>query len=79
MAGVQDPSRVRWTSRRERGSGAVRGASVPTSRRRWTYCDTCMFNFYTGEGNPPCEDLFSCEHGAEPLEHVKNVRAWRAG
>ena len=30
------------------------------------YCDTCRFNFFTGEGNPPCEDPFACEHAAEP-------------
>ena len=40
------------------------------------YCDTCRFNFFTGEGNPPCEDPNKCEHAAEPLRHVENVRAW---
>jgi hypothetical protein len=42
------------------------------------YCDTCRFNFFTGEGNPSCEDPFTCEHAAEPLRHVENVRTWIA-
>ena len=42
------------------------------------YCDTCRFNFFTGEGNPPCDDPFRCEHAAEPMSHVDNVRAWAA-
>jgi len=41
------------------------------------YCDTCRFNFFTMEGNPPCEDPSSCQHACEPLAHVENVRTWK--
>ncbi len=34
------------------------------------------FNYYTLEGNPRCEDPLTCEHAAEPLEHVENYRRW---
>jgi len=37
-------------------------------------CDSCMFNFFTMEGNPPCEDPMKCEHAQEPLEHLENLR-----
>lgn len=39
-------------------------------------CDYCMFNYFTMEGNPPCEDPMTCEHGVEPRSHVANVRRW---
>jgi hypothetical protein len=41
-------------------------------------CDTCRFNFFTMEGNPPCQDPLECEHAAEPLSHVENLRRWQA-
>jgi len=41
------------------------------------YCDTCNFNFFTMEGNPSCDDPLSCEHAAEPLAHIENLRRWR--
>ncbi len=41
------------------------------------YCEQCRFNFYSGEGNPPCEDPWTCECAAEPLAHVENVKRWR--
>ncbi len=41
------------------------------------FCDYCRFNFYTMEGNPPCDDPITCEHSREPLAHVENLRAWR--
>jgi len=41
------------------------------------FCDTCQFNFFTMEGNPPCEDPLSCDHAREPLSHVENVRSWQ--
>ena len=40
------------------------------------FCDYCRFNFFTMEGNPPCEDPLTCEHGREPLEHVTNLKRW---
>jgi hypothetical protein len=40
------------------------------------FCDYCRFNFFTMEGNPPCADPMTCEHAAEPLEHVENYRRW---
>jgi hypothetical protein len=42
------------------------------------FCAYCRFNFFTMEGNPPCEDPMTCEHATEPLEHVENVRRWAA-
>jgi len=40
------------------------------------FCDYCRFNFFTMEGNPPCEDPLSCPHATEPLAHVENTRRW---
>jgi hypothetical protein len=40
------------------------------------YCPDCRFNFFTMEGNPPCEDPMTCAHGAEPRQHVGNLRTW---
>ena len=42
------------------------------------FCPDCRFNFFTMEGNPPCDDPLSCEHGAQERAHVENVRAWAA-
>jgi hypothetical protein len=39
-------------------------------------CPDCRFNFFTMEGNPPCEDPLNCEHGLPAREHVGNVRQW---
>ena len=39
-------------------------------------CPYCTFNFLTMEGNPPCEDPLKCEHAAEPLSHIENLRKW---
>jgi hypothetical protein len=41
-------------------------------------CPQCMFNFFTMEGNPMCEDPMTCEHAAEPLSHLENLRRWAA-
>ncbi len=38
------------------------------------YCAYCRFNFFTMEGNPPCEDPMTCEYAAEPLNHVLNLK-----
>ena len=38
------------------------------------FCPDCRFNFFTMEGNPPCEDPVTCEHALGPLEHVANLR-----
>jgi len=43
------------------------------------FCPYCRFNFFTMEGNPPCEDPLTCEHGTEPRSHVEDVRRWLAG
>ena len=40
------------------------------------YCPDCRFNYFTMEGNPPCEDQLKCEHSKEPLEHVQNLKRW---
>ena len=40
------------------------------------FCDQCRFNFFTMEGNPPCEDPLTCAHSAEPRSHVENLRTW---
>ena len=40
------------------------------------FCDYCRFNLFTMEGNPQCADPLTCEHAAEPLSHVANVRRW---
>jgi hypothetical protein len=40
------------------------------------FCPDCRFNLATMEGNPPCDDPLTCEHAAEPLSHVENVRRW---
>jgi hypothetical protein len=40
------------------------------------FCDGCRFNFFTMEGNSPCEDPLTCKHSAEPLCHVENMRRW---
>jgi hypothetical protein len=42
------------------------------------FCDTCQFNFFTMEGNSPCEDPLNCQHAEEPLSHVANVLKWQA-
>jgi len=42
------------------------------------FCDWCRFNFFTMEGNSPCEDPLACAHSTEPLAHVENLRRWRA-
>jgi hypothetical protein len=41
------------------------------------FCPNCRFNFFTMEGNPPCEDPLLCEHGVEPRSHIDNLRGWR--
>jgi len=30
------------------------------------------------EGNPSCEDPMACEHAREHLEHIENLKRWRA-
>ena len=40
------------------------------------FCDYCRFDFLTMEGNSPCADPMTCEHGEEPRSHVANVREW---
>ena len=40
------------------------------------FCDQCRFNFFTLEGNPPCEDPLTCAHAAESRSHVENLRLW---
>lgn len=42
------------------------------------FCPDCRFNFYTMEGNPPCEDQLACAHSVEPLAHVANMLRWQA-
>jgi hypothetical protein len=42
------------------------------------FCDRCRFNFFTMEGNPPCEDPLTCSDAAEPRSHVENLRVWEA-
>ncbi len=42
------------------------------------YCPNCRFNFFTMEGNPPCEDPLTCPHGIEARTHIENLRAWVA-
>jgi hypothetical protein len=43
------------------------------------FCPDCRFNFFTMEGNPPCDDPISCPNGIEARSHVDNVRRWREG
>ena len=40
------------------------------------FCDQCRFNFFTTEGNPPCDDPLTCAHAADPRSHVENLRTW---
>jgi hypothetical protein len=40
------------------------------------FCPYCRFNFFSMEGNSPCEDPLNCDHSKEPLEHVKNLKRW---
>jgi hypothetical protein len=40
------------------------------------YCPQCRFNFVTQEGNPPCADPLTCEHGVDARAHVENYRQW---
>jgi hypothetical protein len=40
------------------------------------FCDYCRFNFLTMEGNAPCPDPLTCDHAAEPLSHVENMKRW---
>jgi hypothetical protein len=42
------------------------------------FCPNCRFNFFTDEGNPPCDEPAMCPHGAEARSHVENVRVWEA-
>ena len=42
------------------------------------FCDQCRFDFFTMEGNAPCEDPKVCEHGAPARSHVENYRVWQA-
>ena len=35
-------------------------------------------NFFTMEGNPPCEDPLTCAHGEEARAHLENLRQWAA-
>jgi hypothetical protein len=42
------------------------------------FCDSCRFNFFTMEGNPPCDDQMVCEHAADARAHVENLRRWAA-
>jgi hypothetical protein len=42
------------------------------------FCEQCRFDFLTMEGNPPCEDPMTCEHGASARSHVANYERWLA-
>lgn len=42
------------------------------------FCSYCRFNYFTMEGNSPCEDPMTCPHGVEPFKHVANMRAYVA-
>ena len=56
------------TSRPVRARGHARWGECPYLPEELdVYCDTCRFNFFTGEGNPSCDDPSSCEHATEPL------------
>jgi len=41
------------------------------------FCSECRFNFFTMEGNPPCEDEMACDHGAEARSHVATCASSR--
>jgi len=40
------------------------------------FCDYCRFDFFTMEGNSPCEVPSVCEHARAPLANVDNYRQW---
>ncbi|HYU58070.1 MAG TPA: hypothetical protein VEO00_08470 [Actinomycetota bacterium] len=42
------------------------------------FCDWCRFDFATMEGNSPCDDPLTCEHGVVPRAHVENYHRWAA-
>jgi hypothetical protein len=42
------------------------------------FCAYCRFNFFTMEGNSPCEDPLHCDHAVEPLSHIENMRSYVA-
>jgi hypothetical protein len=64
------------TGEGERGCALGECAYLPAELN--VFCDGCRFNFFTMEGNSPCEDPLTCAHSAEPLAHVENLRAWGA-
>jgi hypothetical protein len=41
------------------------------------FCPQCRFDFASMEGNPPCVDPLTCEHGEEARSHVPNVEVWK--
>lgn len=63
------------TGEGERGCALHDCAYMPEELN--VFCPNCLFDFVTMEGNPPCADPLTCEHGEEARSHVSNVEAWR--
>jgi hypothetical protein len=40
------------------------------------FCEQCRFDFHTMEGNAPCPDPSTCEHGIDARAHVETYRRW---
>jgi hypothetical protein len=66
-----------WVRLRERRGRAIVQLGCPYLPEELNvFCDQCRFNFFTIEGNPPCDDPLTCAHAAEPRSHVENLRTW---
>jgi hypothetical protein len=74
---VQALPSVQLQLRHGRGrTGLLLGRAAVPPEELNVFCDYCRFDFLTMEGNPPCPDPVTCEHGVEPRSHVENVREW---
>ena len=62
------------TGEGERGCALHDCAYIPDELN--VFCPNCLFDFATMEGNPPCDDPLTCEHGEEARSHVPNLQEW---
>ncbi|HYU57799.1 MAG TPA: hypothetical protein VEO00_07100 [Actinomycetota bacterium] len=79
MGAVRAVSALRVEHRDQRGRARLRVGDCPYLPEELNvFCDWCRFDFATMEGNSPCDDPLTCEHGVVPRAHVENYHRWAA-
>lgn len=68
-----------WDPLTDEGTKACRWVDCPYLPSRFdVHCPDCFFNFFTWEGNPPC-DPGTCPRGQEPAAAAERARLLEVG